>query len=212
MKRKCAACEEAILINKENSNRAIHYKKRFYHFDCFSSLCDQKMSSKRSSSSWADAKLHIEDLVRETTREQQNEIAKDEIIKWMTFQYDISCVSGRLFMKLNDIYSGTFNGLAYPILPVELMEEWKYYWDELCTIRRHKTLVGEQAINYDIAILLNRNAEYRRRKQREQLAREIRQQQENDAVVIDTTVIKKQTKRHKIADLYTEMTGGENDE
>lgn len=212
MERKCAGCEGIVQIDRNNSNQAIRYKKRFYHFDCFVKLCDEKIANKRTASSWVDVKEHIDDLVKETTKDQQNEIAKDELAQWVASQYGLSCISSRLFMKLNDIYSGTFHGLAYPILPTELLEEWKYFWDELCAIRRYKTLVGEQAVNYDIAILLNRNAEYRKRKQSEQLAREIQQQQKNNIVVVDTSAITKKTKRHKIADLYIEMTGGENNE
>lgn len=212
MERKCAGCEGIVQIDRNNSNQAIRYKKRFYHFDCFVKLCDEKIANKRTASSWVGVKEHIGDLVEETTKDQQNEIVKDELAQWVASQYGLSCISSRLFMKLNDIYSGAFHGLAYPILPTELIDEWKYFWDELCAIRKHKALVGEQAVNYDIAILLNRNAEYRKRKQSEQLAREIQQQQKNSMVVVDTSAITKKTKRHKIADLYTEMTGGENDE
>jgi hypothetical protein len=212
MERKCAGCEGIVQIDRNNSNQAIRYKKRFYHFDCFVKLCDEKIANKRTASSWIDVKEHIDDFVKETTKDQQNEIAKDELAQWVASQYGLSCISSRLFMKLNDIYSGTFHGLAYPILPTELLEEWKYFWDELCAIRKYKAIVGEQAVNYDVAILLNRNAEYRKRKQSEQLAREIQQQQKNSIVVVDTSAITKKTKKHKIADLYIEMTGGENNE
>ena len=212
MERKCAGCEGIIHIDRDNSNQAIRYKKRFYHFDCFTKLCDEKIANARTASSWVDVKEHIGDLVKETTKDQQNEIAKDDLVQWVTRQYDLSCISSRLFMKFGDIYNGTFHGLAYPIAPTELLDEWQYFWDELCGIRRYKSLAGEQAVNYDIAILLNKNAEYRKRKQSEQLAREIQQQQKDSIVVVDTSAIIKKTKKHKIADLYTEMTGGENNE
>lgn len=212
MERKCAGCTGIVQIDKSNSNRAIRYKKRTYHFDCFVKLCDEKIANKRTASSWADVKAHIDDLVEETTKDQQYEIAKDELAQWVAEKYGLSCISSRMFMKFNEIYSGTFHGLAYPILPTELLDEWKYFWDELCGIRRYKALTGEQSVNYDIAILLSKNAEYRKRKQSEQLAREIQQQQKNSIVVVDTSAITKKTRKHKIADLYTEMTGGENNE
>lgn len=212
MDRKCAVCEGVVAIDKDNSQRAIQYKKKFYHFNCFTELCDQKIANKRASSSWDDVKLHIDDLVQETTVSQQNEIAKDEIYKLISKQYDISYIGSTIVYKLNGIYNGTFHGLAYPIEPTEFLEEWNYYWDELCSIRRNKGLTGERAMSYDIAILLQKNAEYRRHKQSEKLAREIQRQQQEDAVIVDTSIITKKTKRHKIADLYTEMTGGENNE
>ena len=212
MERICTICKGVVLIDKDNSQRAIRYKEKFHHFNCFSDLCDQKIANKRASASWIDVKLHIDDLVQETTVSQQNEIAKDEIYKFISSQYNISYVGSTTVFKLNSIYNGTLKGLAYPIAPTELFDEWKYYWDELCAIRQNKGLVREQAMNYDIAILLNKNAEYRKRKQSEKLAREIQRQQQEDAVIVDTNIITKKTKRHKIADLYTEMTGGENDE
>ena len=214
MERKCAGCEGIVQIDKNNSNQAIRYKKRFYHFDCFVKLCDEKIANKRTASSWVDVKEHIGDLVEETTKDQQNEIAKDELAQWVASQYGLSCISSRLFMKLNDIYSGAFHGLAYPILPTELIDEWKYFWDELCAIRRYKTLVGEQAVNYDIAILLNRNAEYRQTKEKERVAQEERKQQLEDMLVTSTTVmpqlehgIQRKNISNKRANLFKEVMG-----
>lgn len=212
MERKCAICAGVVLVDKDNSQRAIQYKKKFYHCNCFTELCDQKIANKRASAVWADVRLHIDDLVKETMISQQNEIAKDEIYKFISKQYDISYIGSTIVCKLSSIYNGTLRGLAYPIEPVELLDEWKYYWDELCSIRHNKGIVGENAMNYDVAILLKRNAEYRKRKQSEQLAREIQRQQKESAVIVDTSIITKTTKKHKIADLYTEMTGGEGNE
>lgn len=211
MERKCAECEGIVQIDKNNSNQAIRYKKRFYHFDCFVKMCNEKIANKRTAAAWTNVKEHIGDLVEETTKDQQYEVAKDELAQWVAEKYGLSCISSRMFMKFNEIYSGTFHGLAYPILPMELLDEWKYFWDELCGIRQYKALTGEQAVNYDIAILLNKNAEYRKKKQSEKLAREIQKQQQ-DSIVVDTSAITKKAKKHKIADLYTEMTGGENNE
>lgn len=206
MERKCAVCEGVVLIDKDNSNKAIQHKKRFYHFDCFVSLCDQKIANKRTTLSWTDIKLHIDDLVQDTTKNQQNEVAKDELAQWVTSQYGLSCISSRLFMKFNDIYSGTFRGLAYPILPTEFLEEWKYFWDELCIIRRYKTLVGEQAVNYDIAILLNRNAEYRQIMERERVDREARRRQiEEEAIDVHQIKTVISVRQQMISSFIAEM-------
>ena len=161
MKRICAACKQEIEINKENTNKAILYKKKFYHYGCFSELCDQKMVSKRASTDWVAAKERIDDLVADTALSQKESVAEDEIYHWMIDKYSVSIIDQRLFMKLKDIYSGKMHGLAYPIPASELLDEWKYYWDELCDIRRFKRLTGEQAINYDLAVLLGKNVEYR---------------------------------------------------
>jgi hypothetical protein len=213
MERKCTICGGTIVIDKNNSNRAIQYKNKFYHFDCFADLCDQKIASKRKdvSSAWTEVKASINELVAETTKEQRVQVAKDELSKWLLAHYDVSFLSARLFMKLNDIYNGTFKGLAYPIGPIELSEEWQYYWNELCAIRRNKGIVGEGAINYDLTVLLSRNAEYRKMKEKERVAREVREQQKREEIAVPQTVTKWQSKS-KVADLFKEMNDGENDE
>lgn len=215
MKRICAICGDTIIIDKDNSNRAIQYKKKFYHFDCFDGMCDQKIANKRKdiSSAWTEIKANIDGLVTETTNEQRLQVSKDELSKWLLVQYDISFLSTRLFMKLNDIYNGTFKGLAYPIGPIELSEEWQYYWSELCAIRRNKGIVGEGAINYDLTVLLSRNAEYRKIKEKERVAREVREQQKREETAVNVDAMKTRWQpKNKVADLYKEMNGGEDNE
>lgn len=215
MERKCTICGGTVLIDKDNSNRAIQYKKKFYHFDCFDSMCDKKIANKRKdvSSAWTDIKAAINKLVEDTTEEQRIQVAKDELGRWMIAQYDISLLSARTYMKLNDIYNGTFKGLAYPIGPVELFEEWQYYWNELCSIRRNKAITGEAAINYDLAILLSRNADYRKAKEKEKIAQEIRRQQKKEETIVNINVMKTRWQpKNKVADLYKEMNGGGDNE
>ena len=214
MERTCAICGNTIVIDENNSNRAIQYKKKFYHFDCFDNMCDQKMANKRKdvSSTWTEIKANINNIVAETTKEQKLQVAKDELSKWLLAQYDISFLSTRVYMKLSDIYNGIFKGLAYPIGPIELSEEWKYYWNELCAIRRNKGIVGESAINYDLTILLSRNAEYRKIKEKEKIAKEIRRQQAEETAMNVNVMKARWQPKNKVADLYKEMNGGEDNE
>jgi hypothetical protein len=178
-------------------------------------MCDQKIANKRKdvSSAWTEVKSNVDDLVAETTKEQMVQVAKDELSKWLLVHYDISFLSSRLFMKLNDIYNGTFKGLAYPIGPIELSEEWQYYWSELCAIRRNRGIVGEGAINYDLTVLLSKNAEYRKMKEKERVAKAVREQQMEDETEVNVAVIKtKWQPKNKVADLYKDMNGGEDNE
>ncbi len=213
MERICAICGGTVVIDKDNSNRAIQYKKKFYHFDCFGDMCDQKIANKRKdvSSTWAEIKANIEELVAETTKEQKLQVAKDELNRWLLVQYDISLLNTRMYMKLNDIYNGTFKGLAYPIGPVELSEEWQYYWSELCAIRRNKGIVGEGAINYDLTVLLSRNAEYRKIKEKERVAF-VQQMEDVSTENIGVTLpseqnIKRQNIGKRRANLFKEVMG-----
>jgi hypothetical protein len=202
------------MLDKDNSSQAIQYKKKFYHFKCFNELCDKRIANKNKtiSNSWQDAKTSIDALVIETTKELQCMFAKDEIIQWMIQKYDVSFIGSRIYVKLNEIYNGTFRGLAYKISPVELLGEWRYYWNELCSIRQYKNITGEQAINYDLTVLLNKNAEYRKVKEKEKIARAVREQQQRANVAILPQAKTKWQSKAKIADLYQEMNGGEHDE
>ena len=216
MERICAICGNTIVIDENNSNRAIQYKKKFYHFDCFETMCDQKIANKRKdvSDNWTHIKSTIEELVDATTKEQKVQVVKDQLSRWLLERYMVSFLNSRVYMKLNDVYNGTLKGMAYPISPMELFDEWKYYWDELCAIRRNKAMTGEAALNYDLAILLSRNVEYRQTKEKEKIAMEIRKQQMEDKTVVQLTpkVKTKWQPKNKVADLYKEMNGGEGNE
>ena len=213
MKRKCNVCGNTILIDKNNSERAVHYKSKYYHYDCFNDLCDQRIASKRTSALWTEVKSQIDEFVNEVVREQQILIDKDELDKWLKQHYEISFINPPIYIKLDSIYKGTYKGLAYPILPNELLNEWQYYWNELHANRQRINLDGERAISYDLVILLSRNAEYRRIKEKEKIAQEIRAQQKAEELVINTSAIKiKRQSKNKIADLYKEMNGGEDNE
>lgn len=215
MERICAECKKNIVLDKNNSHKAIQYKKKFYHLECFNELCDKRIAHKNKAiaESWQNAKISIDELILETTKELQFMVAKGDITQWMTQKYDISLISNRIYIKLSEIYNGAFRGQAYKIGPTELLEEWKYYWNELCSIRQYKNIIGEQAINYDLTILLNKNAEYRRIKEKERIAREIREQQREESK-IDTEampLLMKNTQRkntgNRRASLFEEVMG-----
>lgn len=212
IERKCAECGNIVQIDKENSHHAIHYKSKFYHFECFGSLCDTKIQSKRTEKSWTVIKNQTDDLVTATTEEQRDIIVRDEMYRWMIHKYNLSFASRRLFIKLASIYDGTYPGLACPISAQELYDEWQFYWQDLCDIRQYKGLVGEQAINYDLGILLSKNSEYRAQKQREIVAREVQKQQREELDVNLEVLKMRQQPKNKVADLYKEMIGGEGDE
>jgi hypothetical protein len=213
MKRKCTCCAEMIYIDQKNSNKAICYKDKFYHFDCFVTLCDQKMQSKRSSSMWVEAKENIENLVVETTKKQMEMVAKDDLNAWILNHYNVSFLGKTFYMKLSDIYNGSYKGLAYAIPPTELLDEWQYFWNDLCATRANKDIDGERAINYDLVVLLSRNAEYRKIKYKERIAREVREQQRAQEAVVNINAIKgTKSQKRKVSDLYQEMNGGENNE
>lgn len=212
MERKCVVCGETFIIDENNSIKAIQYKKKFYHFDCFNDMCDKKITNSRKdvAANWAQIKSTTSELVEETTQCQKILVHKDNLYQWLFKQYGISFLSTRMYMKFDDIYNGALKGLAYAIGPQELLAEWQYYWNELCDIRRNKNLTGETALNYDLAVVLGKNAEYRKIKEKERVAQEVREQQREEVVI--PQIKTKWQPKNKVADLFKEMNGGEGNE
>ena len=215
MERKCAMCNGIIQIDRNNSNNAIKYKKKFYHYDCFHKLCDEKIASPRTSTQWQEVKLQIDELVAQTTKEQADNVIRDELNRWVMARYNLSCISKRLYEKLASVNNGTYKGLAYAISWQELLDEWKYYWDEICGVLRGKELVYEAAVNYSIAILLRKNAEYREMLKRREVEEETRKvQRENDIDSVALEMIQKNSNRNiyrnRRVELFKEVMGDGN--
>ena len=216
MERKCAMCNGIIQIDKNNTDQAIQYKKKFYHYECFHKLCDEKIASPRTSAQWQEVKQQIDDLVAQTTKEQTDNVARDELNRWIMAQYNLSCMSKRLYEKLASVNNGTYKGLVYAISWTELLDEWKYYWDEICAVLGGKELVYEAAVNYSIAILLSKNAEYReilKRREAEEAARKVEVRNDD----IDSITLRamqrnssKNTRGHRRVELFKEVMGDGN--
>ena len=215
MERKCAMCSGIIQIDKNNTNKAIQYKNKFYHYNCFHKLCDEKITSPHASVQWQEVKQQIDELVAQTTKEQADNVARDDLNKWIMSQYNLSCMSKRLYEKLASVNNGTYKGLAYAISWAELLDEWKYYWGDICGVLRGKELVYEAAVNYSIAILLSKNAEYREMLKRRKVEEEVRRtQSEND---IDSVALEmmqsnsnRNTQGNRRAELFKEVMGDGN--
>ena len=215
MERKCAMCNGIIQIDRNNSNNAIQYKKKFYHYECFHKLCDEKIATPRTSKQWNEAKLHMDELVAQTTKEQLEYVIRDEMYRWVMAKYNLSCMSNRMYDKFATIYDGTYKGLAYAISSTELFDEWKYYWDEICGVLRGKELVYEAAVNYSIAILLSKNAEYREMLKRREIKEEARKvQRENDIDSVTLEMMQRSSERiarvNRRAELFKEVMGDGN--
>lgn len=216
MERKCAMCNGIIQIDRNNTDQAIQYKNKFYHYDCFHKLCDEKIASPRTSAQWQEVKQQIDDLVAQTTKEQADNVARDELNRWIMAQYNLSCMSKRLYEKLASVNNGTYKGLAYAISWQELLDEWKYYWDEICAALSGKELVYEAAVDYSIAMLLNKNVEYRevleRRKAEEAARKAEREKEDIDSITLRAMQrnSNKITRGSRRAELFKEVMGDGN--
>ena len=130
--------------------------------------------------------------------------------------YRVSCVNSFTFKKLDEIYNGTYKGLAYPISPEELLDAWKFYYPQLIEIRKYKSMDREQAVAYDLAILLGKSAEYREYIERKKSEEQARVAQRTSEYEIDEKAMEaiqrsvssqRQKASSRTADLFQEVMG-----
>lgn len=210
--RKCAECGLEMPLDIDNSTEIVLYKKKYYHKECFVRLCENKLSSNRTRNkeTWQKALVEIDDFCNATRDEMITAIAKDDIYRFIISHYQLSCVTDRFFTKLDSIYTGTYKGLAYPIGPRELLDEWQFYWELLLSNRRFKDMSNEQALAYDIATLLSLNADYRREVAQKNMEKEVISAQKNVVDEIDVSRIANvQRGKRKLCDVYDDWSGGD---
>ena len=181
MERKCAECKQIIQIDSNNSNRAIMYDKKYYDYECFQALCQRRMKRSNTREQWTAIYNKIDQLVDNTTNYVKELAIKDELFWWICGQYNVSQIDNFTFMKLENIYNGTFKGQAYPIKAQELFDEWKYCIQDLKRARANKTMDGNAEIRYDLSVLLNWNADYRKEMKKKEVAKAEMQTQINAA-------------------------------
>lgn len=186
--RTCSECKKNIAIDKDNiPDDVLFYKNRYYHIDCFKKMCETKMYTPRARIAiWKRALSDIPLFVAEFKSKIDALMDKDNIFIWMCWQYNVSKIDDRVFERLDQIYKGGFKGQAYAISPKELLEEWQYFIDELRAIHyRQNIQSNNNAILYDLSILINWNAKYREAMQKRDIANQEREREEATREYID---------------------------
>lgn len=184
----CSECKKNIAIDKDNiPDDILFYKKQYYHIDCFKQMCEIKISSPRARIAiWKQALSDIPLFVAEFKSKINALIDKDNIFVWISKEYNISKVNDRVFEKLDQVYKGKAKGQIYEISPKELLKEWKYYIDDLKAIHYRQNIKGgNNAILYDLSILVDWNARYREDMRKRKIAEQERVREEATKEYID---------------------------
>ena len=169
------SCGKNVVFDKDNTEGIVYFEEKYYHKQCFVQMCNSRIGNKRfKKHNWQEVLDSIESLQQDAKKRMKVAIDKDSVYRFILDNYRVSCVNSFTFKKLDEIYNGTYKGLAYPISPEELLDAWKFYYPQLIEIRKYKSMDREQAVAYDLAILLGKSAEYREyieRKKSEEQAR-----------------------------------------
>lgn len=145
--RKCSVCGKPIEVSLPYSKQYIYRKPKWYHLDCFTASTTPR--------------THTGDWIAKTANFVRSEVSKDNICQLFYNHYNISCISTRLFKKLDEIYKGTYKGLAQPIPPHELYDILLRKMDYLDKNAVKKSLDGEQRANYDLAVAMGSYGSYK---------------------------------------------------
>lgn len=215
---KCNWCGNEIVPTRTNEDGMICYDKVYYHHDCFIAKCEERLQQKRTKKSkWITALENISQWQSDAGMAIRERFAKDDVYKFIAAHYRISSVNNELYTRINAIYDGSYNGLVYPIGPEELLAEWEYYFLQLVEARKYKNMTGDQAVRYDLAILLSKNAEYREMMERKNLEEQVKEAQRNTNVNVDETAmalmqknLSRQQTGNRRADLFKEVMGNGN--
>ena len=208
-----SSCKENVVLNKDNVDGIVYFEEKYYHKQCFVQMCNSRIGNKRFKKyNWQEVLDNIERLQQDAKERMKVAIDKDNVYRFILDNYRISCVNSFTFKKLDEIYNGTYKGLAYPIGPEELLNEWKFYYPQLIEIRKYKSMDREQAVSYDLAVLLGKSAEYREFLEKKKVEEQVNGSQrinENDVNSEVMTVIQrnsiKQNVANRRADLFKEV-------
>lgn len=208
------SCGENVVFDKDNAEGIVYFEEKYYHKQCFVQMCNSRIGNKRfKKHNWQEVLDSIESLQQDAKKRMKVAIDKDNVYRFILDNYRVSCVNSFTFKKLDEIYNGTYKGLAYPISPEELLDEWKFYYPQLIEIRKYKSMDREQAVAYDLAVLLGKSAEYREIIKKKKVEERVKNAQKDDEVEIDMSALKGAINisrgNRRLAGLYDDVMGGD---
>lgn len=211
------SCKENVVFDQDNAEGIVYFEEKYYHKQCFVQMCNSRIGNKRfKKHNWQEVLDNIESLQQDAKERMKVAIDKDNVYRFILDNYRVSCVNSFTFKKLDEIYNGTYKGLAYPIGPEELLDEWKFYYSQLVEIRKYKSMDREQAVSYDLAVLLGKNLEYREYIERKKSEEQARVAQRTSEYEIDEKAMEaiqrsvssqRQKASSRTADLFQEVMG-----
>lgn len=150
--RKCFHCKDYITLEKEYYNVA-HYKDSFYHRICLIEVLKKK---KKLTDEEIEKILFSVDSIKHTF----NVIIKNNLYLWLMKEYDVVMLSNHIYTKFEQIFTGTFKNMAYPIPPEHLLDMWQRQIHVLKKMYHNPPIEGVNRINYDASVLISKYPSY----------------------------------------------------
>lgn len=166
--RKCNICKQNIILDQDN---VVYYKERYSHFDCY---VNYKLSMKRNKLTKDEIIKNTIDIQNDGNKTIKNIIIKEQLCKWLQYNYNIVSLPNYFFIKLDSVYNGTYKGLLRGIPPEDLLDMWQRKKKELDNIANKNKSKGNQIngigrLQYDLAIIISKYDSYLNWKEKQKI-------------------------------------------
>lgn len=166
--RKCEACDDPIIINRNNISNIICYREKYYHKDCFVARATRLATRKTQyAPGWQQALDNLPTLEVEAINKLTFYFERDDLNKYLLDYYNMTEIRSTFWTVIGDLYSGIYKGKrCKEITPKEILELWKWGQKNLDTIAVKNKMNnrgpkdGEQRLRYDLAILLKHRNDF----------------------------------------------------
>lgn len=197
--KQCASCKQNEVITFDNIDHMhlILFKNKYYHRDCFISVCKERVAkNNRYSLSYNEALQHVDALEKETMDRIVRKISQDSLNYHLLDSYDITIVPKYFWQMIADIESGKYkNKPCHKISMKTIYNTWCYFQHDLDGIDRfnrshHKGPKSDaDRLNYDLSIIFQRVPEYRKIIAKEEVEKEIEKQQKKMETKVNYEVL-----------------------
>ncbi|WP_294559805.1 hypothetical protein [uncultured Mailhella sp.] len=189
--RTCSECKKKIDFQRGSYDNVIFFDGKYYHKDCFISMCERKSSKKNTLPKWKYALNNLNNISLDTKTMLDDCYYRDDICNFILEFYDLTVITSRIFTKLDAIYSGTFKGLSTGIPPHDLYDMWVRKKNYLLktkeiNISKGKILSPEQQVIYDLSILINKYDSYLKWKEQQNIL--ARTKETESKIIADITL------------------------
>ena len=169
--RKCAHCKGEIHIERYNVHDVLLFKKYYYHHECFKEYVQKKLAGKNPHKMWKEALNNISDYENNAKEELEFWFTRDDIYNHLLDNYDIVEVPRSVFVKLDAVITGTYGRKSKPIDYADFVACWRDGQTTLNKINRDnkrlgKTIEGVNRINYDLAVVLKKFPQWRKKQEK----------------------------------------------
>lgn len=158
----CSICKNEIEIENEVDSYFVDKNNMCKHIGCF---VQYKTNLKKGKWTQKQCEEYINDMRNICLNKSNSKSIRIQLTDWIFNTYGVSYLPKYFYLKLDQIYNGTYKGLSRSIPPEDLLDMWKRKIDFLRKVHIKNQTLGKSIddmgrINYDLAILMSKYDSY----------------------------------------------------